>query len=285
MTTIRIHSRSLLISAALAASTSLLSLGAHAGIVYNGYADIEYCLNSVTSVTGSNNGNNPGACQSNGCGSGNGSGSGSQGWSVSSSSDIYDLNASSSGSGVASTDSMIGAATNWSLGDSFIQTSESYGGASGNGSADSFIESEFFISFTNNLNTPLSFEFLFSSFVSADIDVNGSLGTNDDSSSYAEISLFDKDMDELFFSSAEAFIGGDLISSETNDNQSLRVNLQGKESNEIYGIVYSDGYAESVRESVSVPEPSIIWLMTLGLFGLLTQKTRQRSNNHIKNMM
>ena len=142
-----------------------------------------------------------------------------------------------------------------------------------------------FISFTNNLNTPLSFEFLFSSFVSADIDVNGSLGTNDDSSSYAEISLFDKDMDELFFSSAEAFIGGDLISSETNDNQSLRVNLQGKESNEIYGIVYSDGYAESVRESVSVPEPSIIWLMTLGLFGLLTQKTRQRSNNHIKNMM
>jgi len=150
--------------------------------------------------------------------------------------------------------------THLDLGDEFIQTSNSWGDTDLNGFASSFSDTELSILFTNSLDTPLTFELLFSYFVSADIEGDGL-----DAGSYGEINIFDSGSN-LLFASAETFLGGDTSSASYMDS-SLIFTVQGNSSYKIEGTVYSDGYA--------VPEPSMFWLIGLGAIGFMTFRNKK----------
>jgi hypothetical protein len=254
--------RSLMFSLAIVLTINAVSFGAHAGLLYNSYADLEFNLVNVARVGGQGNNNGEGP------GPGDGEGPGENSYSVVLNGSIFGSDAFTTGSGFASFFTSI-------ITSSDYQTSESDGSSSGTGSASSYADTGFSITFQNNHKNPLSFDLSFLSYVSAEIYNDALLAPSDDAGAYAEISLFD-DVTEILFSSAEAFVGGEMFSSEEIE-QSLSFQLEAGESYEIYGTVYSDGYA------VTVPEPSMLWLMALSLMAILV-KNHKRSNNRIKNI-
>ena len=279
MTILRKYPHSLIISLVFMVATSIFSLGAHAGLFYDGYADIEFSLVNVAHVGGQGNG--PGTGQGNGQGPGSGTGQGPNPdqYSVTLSGSLFNSNTSTSGAGTANVDTNLFTFGNLTANDSNppdYQYSGSYGSSSSKGEASSFAETDFSIVFQNNHQNPLTFELLLSSFISADIFNDTPLFSGDDGGAYGEISLFDS-VDDIFFSSAEAFIGGSMSSSESLD-ESLIFEVAGNTRYEIFGQVYSDGYAVT-----DVPEPSMVWLMALSLMFILV-KNHQRSNNLIKNI-
>jgi hypothetical protein len=262
MTTLNKNPRSLFFSLAIVVTTYLFSLGAHAGLFYNGYAEIEMNLDNVAVVgsgSGGGNGNN----------NGNGLGPGDNNYSVTLSGSLLDSGAFSNGSGFATFETSIFPSDNF-------QFSESYGDSSGTGTASSYADTDFSILFQNNHQNPLRFDLSLFSFVSADINNDAPLLFGDDAGAYAEISLFNNDFTEILFSSAEVFLGGSRLSSEEVE-QSLSFELAVGESYELFGTVYSDGYA------VTVPEPSMLWLMALGLMTMIVRNNHQRSNTRVKN--
>jgi hypothetical protein len=262
MTTLNKNPHSLFFSVAIVVTTYLFSLGAHAGLFYNGYAEIEMSLDNVAVVgsgSGDGDGNN----------NGNGLGPGENNYSVTLSGGIFDSGAFSNGSGFATFD------TSTFPSDDF-QFSESYGDSSGKGSANSFALTDFSILFQNNHQNTLRFYLSLFSFVSADIYNDAPLLFGEDAGAYASIALFDNDDSEMFFSSAEAFVGGQMVSSEE-IIESLSFELASGASYLITGMVDSDGYA------VTVPEPSMLWLMALGLMTMIVRNNHQRANTRVKN--
>ena len=264
MTTFIKKTRSLFISLAIALSAYVFSIGAHAGLIYNGYADIEFSLVNVARAGGPGEGNGEGS------GPGVGLGPGENSYSVTLSGSLFDSDSFSSGSGFADFFTSILPSGDWSVDTSVYQFSESDGGSSGNSSASSYADTDFSILFQSNHQNSLLFDLSFLSYISAFISNDTPLVSGDDAGAYGEIQLFDDD-NEIFFSSAEAFVGGSMFSSKEIE-QSIRFELEGYESYEISGIVYSDGYA------VTVPEPSTLWLMALGLITMIVRNNYQRSN-------
>lgn len=270
MTTLNKNPRSLFFSLAIVVTTYLFSLGAHAGLFYNGYADIEFSLENVARAGGQGNQNGDGS------GPGVGAGPDKDSYSVTLSGSIFNSGASSSGSSYADFFTSIFPSNDLSVDTSSFQFSESAGGTSGQGSADSFAWTDFSILFQNNHQNPLLFDLSFLSFVSADIYNDAPLLFGEDAGAYASITLLDNDDSEIFFSSAEAFVGSRMVSSEET-RKSLSFDLASGASYEITGMVDSDGYA------VTVPEPSMLWLMALGLMTMIVRNNHQRANTRVKN--
>lgn len=263
-----------LVIAACGLSTSFQ---ASAALMYEGYADLELELISVSSTTDQgDNCNGSGACD----GSGNG-------WSVSSNSGISDSEAVLSGSGSAEFGAFLFPTKDWAIGDLYSQTSESFGeagGLTGNsvGTASSFADTFFSVTLENRSGSgngsggqSRDFEFDFYTYVSAFLDGFGFPGV--DGGAYAEIVLFDSV--EILFSSAEAFVGGPTTDFPPDISDSLTFTVDADSSYTFSGIVYTDGYA------IAVPEPSVLGLMGLGLIGLFRRQFANRPQNVIENML
>jgi hypothetical protein len=286
MTTLNKNPRSLFFSVAIAiaVTTYFFSLGAHAGLFYNGYADLGISLDNVAVVgsgSGSGNGNNNGGGSGGGNNNGNGLGPGEDSYLVTLSGSLFDSDAFSNGSGYADVFTNVFPSDDLSvntlgiLGISDFQYSESYGDSNGQGSADSYALTNFSILFKNEHENPLRFDLSLFSFVSADIFSDASLLFGEDAGAYASITLLDQDGSEIFFTSAEAFVGGSMVSSEEIE-ESLSFELASGASYLITGMVDSDGYA------VTVPEPSMFWLMALGLITMIVRNNHSKQKQYSK---
>lgn len=251
-----------------------VSVTANAAMIsYSGFADLNIELVSVTP----NNGTGPGP------GPGPSPGPGPHNFEVSSLASAFDL-ANASGSGSSDTFTSLLPSADWEVSNEFFQTSESFGEA-GNaaGEASSYADTDFNILVTNNRsNSALTFEFLLSAFVSADVFVDGVAGALDDGGAFADIRLVDSLLGDLFYTSAEAFIGGLLVDSSF-DEQTIEFTLEAGESRTLSGFISSDGYADVIAE---VAEPSTIWLALISGMSLLTVSSKRRAktalsqNNH-----
>jgi hypothetical protein len=264
------QTRSLLISATLAASLLSFTVGASAGLVYEGYADFELDLVDVSETSDQgDNCNGSGVCD----GSNNG-------WSVSATSSLFDSDAVFSGSGFAEFAAALYPANDWAIGDSYFQTSESLGGSGGlagnvNGTASSFADTMFSVTLENRSGSgsgsggqSRNFDFNFFSYVSAYIDGFGFLGG--DGGAYAEIVLFDS-LGDILFSSAESFVGGPTDVAQNIDDF-LTFTVGANSSYTFSGMVYTDGYS-----AAEVPTAPMFGLMSVGLFGILARKRRSSS--------
>jgi len=272
MKTIGIYVRPFLLSIAFAAGSLSIASAANAALQYSGLAEIEFTGINVCAGQGQCNGVNT---------LGNN-------YTVSSVASIFDSGFSQSGDGFADFFISLLPTADWAIDDSFYQTSESYGDAglspNASGIASSFADTDFAILFENrshgqSLGGPtLRFDLLFTAFVSADIIFQNTVGSFSDGGAYAAITLFDLLDNELFFSSAEAFIGGPLVDSNFQEI-TLSFILEPGQSKTILGNVYSDGYAE-------VAAPPAVWLMGIGLMGisLFARKTAHRSRVNSQNM-
>ncbi|AEP30085.1 hypothetical protein [Brumicola nitratireducens] len=256
----------------IAGCTLITSFGASAGIIYESVAEFELTSINVTSAGGGAGG---------GSGSGGGPGNASSYEITLLTTSTFDTFIASTGDGDASFYTELQPFNlNWAIGDEFYQYSESIGEAgfsvSANGTADSRAATDFSMSFANTSNGSrlMTFELLFSSFVSTYLEFTGLFDSREDGGSYAEIYLVDSAFpnDFLFFSSVELFAGGALFDDIFLED-SLSFTLGAGESKTIYGSTYTEGYA------TAVPEPSVLWTMSagvLGLFGL-------RIARHVKN--
>lgn len=285
MNTIRTYVRPLLLSMTLAVGTLNIAPEAKAGIIFSGLADIEFTQLNVSS-SGSGSGGSGGSGGNGGNGN-NGGGPGPNNYNVSSVASIFDTLNTQTGNGYAELFIDLLPNGDWDITnlsgvDPLFQGSESYGEVglsdNGSGSADAQVEHNFAITFINNRSSALTFELLFSTFVSADLSLIGLLEPGDDAAAFADIRLSDLLNGQLLYSFAEAFIGGPLIDSESIDT-SLSFVLQPNETNTIFGTLYSEGFAEISR----VPAPSALWLMAGGLVALYFRKTAQRPSNQIRN--
>lgn len=272
----------LLFKALIIAGFALIaSFQASAGVIYNSYAEFELTSINVTSAGGDGSGSGNGT---GGQGSGGGSGSGNApNYEISIlTSSTFDTYMATTGDGDASFFTYIEPtlASVWTIGDAFFQYSESLGEAGfsaiATGTADSRAATDFALSFVNTSNgsRAITFELLFTSFVSTYMELSGLFDANDDGGSYAEVSLVDVDAanEFLFFSSAELFAGGDLFNDIFLEN-SLSFTLGAGESKTIYGTTYSEGYATAVAE------PSILWVMSAGMMALFGFRVTRREKN------
>lgn len=249
--------------ASLIATLFVLSTTANAALIdYNGYADIEFNLVSVSHASGSGSGPGPGLIKN----------------AITSSGSIDEAIAVSSGSGIASVDTGLISSDDWAIDSPFFQYSESMGevgfpGGS-NGTSDAFAETAFSIFIENTSAAALIFEFSYSALVSAELIIDGVLGALDIGGAYAEVLMSDNS-GELLFASAEAFEYGDLLDSNFIEGTVLFTLLEGQ-NNTISGTVYSEGYATTVSE------PSMVSLLCMGLLGLAGLKRRRLLSSNVK---
>lgn len=252
--------------------TLIASFSASAGIIYESVAEFELTSINVTSTGGGGSGGGPG----------NGNGNAPNYEITLLTSSTFDTYFATTGDGEASfyTELQPFPNLNWAVGDEFYQYSESLGEAGfsvlANGTADSYAATDFSMSFANtsNGNRSITFELLFSSFVSTYLEFTGLFDPNDDGGSYAEIYLVDLAIPNefLFFSSVELFAGGELFDDIFLED-SLSFTLGAGESKTIYGSSYTEGYA------TAVPEPSVLWTMSAGMLGLFGFRIAR----HVKN--
>ncbi|MFT6899521.1 MAG: hypothetical protein ACJA13_003959 [Paraglaciecola sp.] len=260
MSTIRKNHYVLSRNILLVTTLLILSSTANAGVIeYNGYADLEFSLVSVTNQ-----------------GSGDGPGAGAIRNAISSTGNIIDANTVSTGSGTATEVTGLISTDPWAIGGSFYQSSESFGKAGeAKGTSDAFADTGFSIFIENKFNSARTFVFSVFSFVSADVLFNGALHAFDDGGAYAEIVMYDNG-GEFFRSSAEAFLGGSEYEEEYIES-TVSFTLEADQSKTISGTVYSEGYA------VAVAEPSILYVLCMGLLGLAGLHRRRPTSNYIKN--
>ncbi|WJG10683.1 hypothetical protein [Aliiglaciecola sp. LCG003] len=256
MTTIQTYFYSRLRNVLITTTLLFITSAANAAVLYNGYADIEFNLDSVRHAQGNGNGPGPGPIRN----------------AISSTGSVFEASAISSGAATATYLTELISPNDWAIDEPFFQYSESYGDAGltgdGTGTSDAFADTEFSIFVENNLNSALIFTFSFFSYVSADVIIDGDLGPFDDGGAYAEIFMADDFTDELLFSSAEVFVGGSMFDSDYIEGNIIFTLAPG-ESNTIYGNVYSEGYAATVAE------PSLLYLFCLGLVGLVRLKRQK----------
>ena len=239
----------------------LSSVASAALIEYEGYAEIEFILVSVNHTQGN----------------GEGPGSGLINNAILSAGSISETNVVTSGSGTAAVENNLISSIDWTI-DSNLQYSSSTGKAGlTTGSSDAFSDTDFSIAVTNKSGAALAFEFSYAAYVSAELIFGGPLGVSDDGGAYGEIFMADSYNEKLLFASAEAYVGGPESDSEFVDD-TLIFTLQDGESNTIFGTVYSEGYAEAV----AVPEPSTLYLLSMGLLGLAGVNRRQLFSNDKK---
>lgn len=275
-----IQTRIWLILKAHVAAVFLLmaSFQASAGVIYNSYAGFEIDAISITSAGGGGAGS----------GSGGGSGSGNApNYEISLiSNSTFDTLIATTGDGFAEYYTNIEPilSSDWTVGNTFYQDSESLGDAGfssiASGTADSRAATDFSLLFVNNSNgnRAITFELLFTSFVSTYLELTGLFDPRDDGGAYAEVHLFDLAFpnNSLFFSSVELFIGGNLLN-ERYLESSFKFTLGAGESKTIYGSTYSEGYA------TAVPEPSVFWLLSAALMGLLAYRFARNKTHALGN--
>lgn len=262
MTTLIKKPRSLFITLVFIVITCTSTFGAHAGLMYNGYADIEFNLDNVAVVGGSGNGN------------GNGNGPNANSYLVTPSGSLFDFDVFTSGAGFAAIETNFFPSVDLLAGTSVFQTSESYGDSNGTGEASSYADTIFSLVFQNNHQNQLRFDLLFTAFLSAEITNIGPLILGNDAGAFSQLS-FSAGGRTIYDSYVEAFVGGSILNTDLT-TQSLSFTVDPGASYTISGIASSDGYA------VTVPEPSMFWLMALGLISMLV-KNHKRSNTRIKN--
>ena len=266
MKTVKVYLHMLLSRAPLIATLFIVSSTANAALIdYNGYADIEFNLVSVSHTPGNGSVSGPGLGQIRNA--------------ITSSGNLVEAKELSSGSGIASVDTGLISSEDWEINSPFFQYTESMGvsGLTGGstGTSDAFAETAFFIFIKNNSDAALIFEFSYSALVSAELIIDGALGALDVGGAYAEVLMSDNS-GELLFTSAEAFESGDLLDSNLIEGTVL-FTLPGRQNNTISGTVYSEGYATTVTE------PSMVSLLCMGLLGLAGLKRRSLLSGNIKN--
>lgn len=288
METIQTSIGQLLKALTVASFALIASFQTSAAVIYNSFAEFELVSINVTSAGGDGSGSGGGSGTGTGGGSGTGNANGNApNYEISLlTRNSFDSFVATTGDGDANflTNFEPPVISDWTVGDEFYQSSESFGEAGASvlatGTADSYTTTDFSLLFVNNSsgNRSITFELLFTSFVSTYLEFTGLFDPKDDGGSYAEIYLVDEDVpnEYLFISSAELFAGEPLF----NDvflEESVSFTLAAGKSKTIYGSTYSEGYA------TAVPEPSLLWAMSAGFIGLFGFRVARRTDNGLTN--
>jgi len=217
----------------------------HAVAIYEATASVEFTLQNVVDASGNTV---------------------SDGWTVWTESEVFWEEVDTFGAASAAITSVTPSPVDWGIGDS-IFASTGVSGSASNGDAFSFVVATLDILVDNDSGQPLTFTFGYEALT--DLEVSGP--ADSDGGAYAYLDFVDDAglLDVVVETEVDLFFGP--LSARDRESGSFSFTLEGGEYNDIYAEIEAEGGVCCG----TVPEPSILALLSLGLIGVGCLRARQ----------